>query len=626
MFSIRARRGMLWPAVCLLAILLIVSNALDVVGVGLVTTAMIYAIGAVSVDLLGGYSGQFSFGQFAYYATGAYGMVTFIHYGHLTPLLAILAAIACSGLLAGLVAAATVRLRLFGAALGTFFFAAVISELAVGQSLVSITGGDTGVSVPPVVIGGINLDNSANLYYVSWGALALCVLIALRYLSCRAGRSLLVIKRSEVVAAALGVAVYREKVRAQVVCGMMAGLAGCLYALSIGYLSGESFAATVSVTLFAMAAVGGLGTIVGPIIGSVVYVVLNHELTVASDKVSQVAFAAAFLLVVMFFEDGIWGLGERLVRPVIRRVPVLAGHRVGATSAWPWHRSNAAEGSLPGELIDLADGEVARARAAAPDAPVVLGVSGIDVRFGEVKALTAVGLTVRRGEIVAIVGPNGAGKTTLLDCISGIRVPNAGAVQLVDDDVSTRGIAYRYEHGLARTFQHTAVVPDLDVLENVRLGAYGSRSQHLGTEMAGVGPGRRISLAALGAALGALREIEFPHDRVRISAGELTMGEQKRLDIARALASKPSVLLLDEPTAGLSESELAPVGAALTSARARGVGVLAVVHHISFVREIADRVIVMNFGEVIASGATEEVFELEHVQRVLMGGGEGVLK
>jgi branched-chain amino acid transport system permease protein len=621
----RARDNVGLPALVLLALLALAPLVVrDIAAQAILVLAMIYAVGAVGLDVLTGYSGQFSFGQFVYFAIGAYVMSSVRVHAHWPWVPAIAAGVAASALVALVIGALFVRLRFFGSAVGTFFLGAVVVDLLSGDRLARWTGGSNGLAVLPVSVGDHSLTEGDWLYYTVWIALALSVGLCLRYTKVRSGLAARVVKENEVVAAVLGVRVFREKVRAQAIAGGVAGLGGCLLAMDVGYLSPDTFGISQSIELFAIVAVGGTGSIVGPVLGSVFFFGMVNGLAATSSSASQLLFSIVLLAVVVLFNRGLYDLVEKgvlLVWRKVRRAPAAdasgdAARTAGREAAPPPARygTRARDEAVPTAAPPTSPNAVP------PAGATLLGVEGVGVDFGGVKALDGVTLDVARGEVHAIIGPNGAGKTTLLNCVSGIQ-PAAGRITLDGVDLSRMPVSVRRAHGISRTFQHPALVADLDVLRNVEVGAYPTHNGSVALELAGLPGTRRRDRVAHERAVEALELLEFPRHRWGVQAGLLTMGEQKHVDIARAIANQPKVLLLDEPTAGLGEEEIEAVAHAIEGVRRAGMTVLVIAHHVGFVRKIADRCTVLDFGRVLTTGTAAGVLADDQVVEVFVGAG-----
>lgn len=614
----RARDHVGAPVLTVLALLALAP--LVITGVSsrsVLVVAMIYAVGAVGLDVLTGYSGQFSFGQFVYFAVGAYVMSALSMSAHWPWYACAVAGVVASGVLAGVVGWALVRLKFFGSAVGTFFMGAAAVDLLSGKRLAHWAGGANGIPTPQATLGGAALSTGMGLYYAAVVALAIAAAVCLRYTRTRAGVAARVIKENEVVAAVMGIRVNREKVRVQIVAGALAGLGGCVLAINLGYLSPETFNVTQSIELFAIVVVGGLGSIAGPIAGSVFFFAAVNGFAALSGSASELFFSLILLIVVVFFNGGLYDCAERVlrgVRPFLRRPG-----RSRRPRASPPPTGGAGLGTDVPTARKPAAIQVREVRCRPGD--VLLDAEDISVVFGGVKALDGVSLRVNRGEVHAIIGPNGAGKTTLLNCISGIQPLASGSIAFDGHDLAGVSVSSRRNRGISRTFQHPSLVSDLDVLRNVTIGAFDSHDGSVWTELVGTPGKMRRRRAAAARAVQALDTLEFPRRRWGSHAGDITMGEQKHVDIARAVAGGPALLLLDEPTAGLGTEEVAAVANAIKAVRDAGVTILVIAHHVGFIRQIADRCTVLDFGKPIVSEAPEQVLRDARVLEVFVGTG-----
>ncbi len=583
---------------------------------------MVYAIGAVGLDVLIGYSGQFSFGQFVYFAVGAYVMSSIrLHENWPWPL-ALLIAVIAAGVVSGIVASSLVRLKFFGAAVGTFTLAAATMDLLNGPYLTRWAGGATGLSAPPVYIGHVSLGSGMGIYYASLLALTLGSVACLRYTRTRAGIAARVIKENDVVAAAMGIRVAREKVRAHVLAGAVAGLGGWLLSMYLGYLSPESFNGGQSIELFAIVVVGGLGSIAGPIVGAVFFFVAQNWLA-KSGAASEILFSVLLLIVVIMFNGGLYDLGERLARKVPlrghfarRRRELEPEGRTVTKLSEPRPHDAVQASSMDASTRDTASN---RRDSEVIEGTPILKVDDVTVIFGGVKAIANVSIEVRRGEVHAVIGPNGAGKTTLLNCISGIQRISSGSVEFSGNDIARVSVSSRHQLGISRSFQHPSLIGDLNVLDNVTIGAYQNHDGTIWSELIGSPEKRRRRREARSRAVSALSTLEFPRERWSVLAGDLTMGEQKHVDIARAISADPTLLLLDEPTAGLGSDEIASVSRAIKLARDSGVTIIVIAHHVGFIRLVADQCTVLDFGQVVFSGEPEQALQDQRVIDIFVG-------
>jgi branched-chain amino acid transport system permease protein len=485
-------------------------------------------------------------------------------------------------LLAFAIGAAAVKLQRLGFAIVTFMFSYVVFVLLGGRLLIPVIGSTGGLAVPAARAFGLDLTSGRALFFLALGLLAAALLLCARFVRSRSGLALVTLKQSETVAEVLGIDVHAAKRRAFAVSAILAAFCGSIFAQAAGYLTAESFEPTMSVAIFGMAAVGGLGTLVGPTFGALFYRLIPE---VARDlqEYQSILFAILMLLALVVFRDGLYGLLERLIEPVMRRRRVP--RPIAAAPPLPPGRSKAT---------------------AAADA--LLDVAGVSLAFGGVKALSDVSMRVYAGSTHALIGANGAGKTTLLNCVSGVLRPGAGDIRLAGR--SLRGLrAHRLRRlGIARTFQNPALSPDLTLLQNAKLGLYASHAWSFWLDWCGglvTGERERRMEAA---AIEALALVGLPAERWRILARDASFGEQKLVDLARAMAGAHSLLLLDEPAAGLTGAEIEDMVRLLAHLRAeRQLTIVLVSHHVHLLRDIADRVTVLDFGRVLVEGTPEEI-------------------
>jgi branched-chain amino acid transport system permease protein len=559
--------------------------------------AMVYAIAAVGIDIFSGYGGQLMFGGFGFVAIGAYvSAVLATGYGWnvwatLPPAVLVTAAVAY------VVGQAMVRLPDLGTAMGTFFFAFVVVVLLRGRTLAPWTQGAQGIAVEPLSLAGYPLSLGTGLFLLALACLVCATAVAYRYANSRAGRALRLVKRSTTVAETLGIDATAHKLAAFVFAAMCAGLAGFVYAQAVGFLAPENFGGFESVHLLTMAIIGGLGSLAGPIVGALAFNVAG-ELTRSAAADREILFALLLLGSLIFFPGGIYGAVESLLS------------RLGL-----WF-SREPVAPLPQGKPDRNPLDAMPQRYGAR-----LTVRDLSVSFGGVKALENVNLVARAGTIHAVVGPNGAGKTTLLNCISGIQA-HSGTIELGADALTgTRTILVR-RRGVARTFQHPSLVADLDVVENVELGLYGDSPSSPFLDLLPTKGIRKRDAKARAAAIAALDLVGFPPARRHLSAGSLTLAEQKVVDICRAVAAARSLLLLDEPTAGLDEKEIEHIARLLRAINERtGLTIVVIAHHIGFIKAVADKISVLDFGRVMAEGPADELFSRPEVVAAFIGEG-----
>ncbi|MGH2785721.1 MAG: ATP-binding cassette domain-containing protein, partial [Actinomycetota bacterium] len=443
----------------------------------------------------------------------------------------------------------------------------------------SLTGSDFGLAgIPPMSFFGRALGPSGAAA-LTLAMLALALFAAGNVHDSRAGRAFRAVRDTETGARASGVSVYGAKLSAFVLSAGIAGAAGALFAHSEGFVAPGQFDPRISFTLLLAAVLGGLGSPYGAALGVLLILGPSELFPSAFDWLEQyqiVAWGPIALLVVFRWPDGVTGAIERLLRR--RRAPtVVEAGGEGTVDAKP-----------PALLV-------ASGTAGTP----VLSVRGVSKSFGGLRALHRVSLDVRPGTIHALIGPNGSGKTTLLDCITGILRPAEGRIALGDaplDGLPPHRVAAL---GVARTFQQVALFGSMTATENVLVGAHLRMRGGLARGAAGLpATGETLSTARARELLDVVGLAGQRHDR----ASALSYGQRKRLELARALALHPRLLILDEPAAGRNEPEILELGRLLKRLRAAGLTILLVEHHMNFVLSLADAVTVLDEGRVVAEG------------------------
>jgi branched-chain amino acid transport system permease protein len=596
--SSRARSGTLGPSLLVVAVV----GLLGLLPIGptlqyVCAIAMGWAIAVIGLDVFFGYVGQASFGQAGFVAIGAYTATILRARAGLATIIAVVIAVLVTAAVAGLLGVVIVRLRHFGFVVSTFFFSFVVTATLAGNELARYTGSENGLFVPPLEVFGFSLSDGPGLYYMSWAVLALVTFITANLVSGRWGRAARLVKRSEVVASVLGVHVNVLKVTGFMYAGALAGLAGFLISLGIGALTPETFNASQNIYLFGMLIVGGLGSVAGAILGAYFFTLIP-QFIIHTGALNSILFALAMLVALIALPEGVYGLLERALGVANRRLR-RAGRKLQPSEPVP----------------DVPDGQVRAARKPsrqtvdkAPSTTPAVEVRGATVKFGGLRALGDVDMVVRRGLIHAVVGPNGAGKTTLLNCVSGIQPLTSGEIFIAG--TSTRGLksAAVRNLGLARTFQSPALVFDLTAIENVKLGLYAEDRWSMARDALGPIATRAREAAANDRAASMLRAVGIEPQRHGVLARHLTLGEQKLVDLARAVVAGASIVMLDEPTAGLNADEMKVVERLLLELRqSLGLSVILVSHSIRFVLAVANSVTVLDFGSVIAEGTPGEI-------------------
>lgn len=533
----------------------------------------IASIAAMGLNLLLGYTGQLSLGQAGFLAIGAYGSaILATNYGvpmFLSFLVGLLAA-ALAGMVMGLVA---LRTRTHYLAMATLAFGFIVEIVC--QRWVGLTGGSMGLIGVPMLNFGDYMMGATYFFWIAGGTY-LAMQILMDYTSASAtGRALKAMKESESFALTVGMNVHWRRAGVFVVSAVLAGLAGILFAHQSGYVSSDAFGLERSIGLLIAVVIGGLGHPYGAVLGTTIVVILN-QLTASLYEVSAFIFGGILLAVMLFFPAGAAGALDHIAALFRRR------RTVDGTADTP-------RPPLPASVAE---------HAVTTGGPV-LEVTGLRKAYAGVVAVKDVSFAVAPGTIHALIGPNGAGKSTLINLISGLYRVDAGTILYRGEDVTPTPANRRAERGLARTFQNLQLVQTMSVVENVMLGLPRTTSFVPGLMRWLVNDrdraGQRAEAMSLLAAFGIARFADA-------LPGDLAYGHRKLCELARALAQRPTLMLLDEPIAGLNEREAEEVTAAIHTLRETGVTVLLVEHNMPFVMGLSDTVTVLDHGETIAEG------------------------
>jgi ABC-type branched-subunit amino acid transport system ATPase component/ABC-type branched-subunit amino acid transport system permease subunit len=520
------------------------------------------------LNVLAGFTGQISLGHAGFFAIGAYGAAVLTTGAGWHPLAATALALVLTALVGVVVGGAALRVSGPYLAMVTIAFGIIVEHILV--EWVALTGGPGGIfNIPKPSLA------KAYLLIAAVAAVALWLVRNLRRSPW--GRAFLAIRASEVAAESLGLSAYFVRIVAFTASAAFAGMAGALFAFLNGYISPDSFTLHTSILYLLALLFGGMGYVAGPVAGSLVLTLLPEFLTGLVDY--RLILYGLLLLVSMYWlPTGLIG--------------ALAGKRTAWFAAKP----------------EAAGSDTSPAPTSDPPAPhTLLDVTGVGIAFGGVAALSDVSVQVPSRGIHAIIGPNGAGKTTLLNVLSGFYAPDDGGVRLERRPVHGRPPYAVARLGVARTFQTAQLFGDLTVAENVAVGVAGRHLGNMALAMVGT-PGvrrRERDLAARAHALLARANLADWADR---PADALPAGLRRRLEIVRALATRPKLLLLDEPAAGLGPAEIRELDAELSALRdTGGPAIVLVEHHMDLVMAISDRVTVLDYGRVIAEGAPAEV-------------------
>ena len=582
------RHPLAWLFAWFLALPLLMSAANSTVSLG--TEIVVFTLLAIAYNLLMGYTGLVSFGHSAFFGLGGYAAgLTQIHVaqGMVVPLLAGVAAAALAGAAIGFL---LMRKRGVYFSLLTLAFTQMFFYIVYGAT--AVTGGENGlggIERFPVSLGPLRLDLAdKRVYYYAAAALAAAAIWLLwRIVHSPFGRVLEAIRENEQRASFVGYDVKRYKLTAFVVSCAFSGLAGALYTFLLNFAYPESLHVAMAGEIAAMTLVGGMRSFVGPAVGAAVFVFMRDTLSSWTQN-WLIYFGVIFIAFVMFSPNGIVGVAERL-RGLRRRAEV-AGHAPPAAAV-------AAPAAAPGPAAAV---------------ETLLEVRGLTRRFGALAAVDGASFQVRRGELRSIIGPNGAGKTTLFNLLTGL-LPADGGEARVRGTAITALLPHRIVAlGVSRSFQIISVFHALTVFENVRIAAQAKHRCRFAMladsrSFADLNDEALRLLAAVGLA-----------DKAGALAANLSHGDQRLLEIALALATRPELLLLDEPLAGLAAHERVRV-ADLIRTLHRSLTIVLIDHDIDQVLALSDRITVLHQGRVIAEGGPAEIQQNADVQTAYLG-------
>ena len=561
----------------------------------LVNLGLISLIVVVGLNYITGYCGQINFGQAAFWGIGAY-VTAILTLKGLSFWFALPLAALATGLFSLLLGVPTLKLRAYYLAMATIAFGEIIQLVLIHWE--PVTGGTSGLrNVPGVSIAGFKLNGHVQHYYflLAWCVLALG--LALRVRASKLGRAMIALRDSEIAAEVAGVDTVRVKMLAFALSSIYAGVAGGLYVTYVNYVSPDLFSNTQAVLFFTMLVVGGTGSAVGAVIGTVVLTALPEALRFLKEWY-MVLYGVGVILMIVFLPEGIVSLAARIrARRDMTRGQAGARGAGGVTASTGTGRANVAA---------IAPRATSANPAANAGHDVLLEVRDVTQRFGGLVALDGVSLTVRRGTVHAVIGPNGSGKTTFLNVLSGAYTPQAGSVLLAGTELlglRPHAIAHA---GMSRTFQNIRLYKSLTVLENVMVGGACRSRAGIFDILAGTRRRRTEEAAMREAALEALAFVGLADHAAR-PAGSLAYAQQRLLEIARAVATNPDILLLDEPAAGMNPQEAALLMRTIRALCERGITVIFVEHNVKLVMGVSDRVTVFDFGRKIAEGTPAQV-------------------
>jgi branched-chain amino acid transport system ATP-binding protein len=596
-------------------------------------TAGLYALMALGTNLIMGQAGQLSFGSLAFAGIGGYTAALTSVRLHWPPLAGLALGIVLACAVAVVVGKPVLRLRLYFLALATMALVTIFTVVVATWR--SLTYGSSGVpGIPWLSLGITTFDSYFKQYYFVWIVVIVVLLVCEAAMRSRVGRALHALAVNETAASSLGIDCPAWKLRAFVASAAICGLGGGLWVLFLSSATPSDFSLGASILVIIMVMVGGMESLLGSIIGAVIISWVTFSLG-SLQQYSAVAYALILILLVLFLPNGLAGLAHS---DVPRRVKAwLVGLSRDKRSAEEADTSviahepaliNSQVASLPsGHQSSLeVDALVARGqgRAAMSDHER-LRIEDVTVSFGGLNAVSHVSLETAGGGITAVIGPNGAGKTTLFNVISGIQKPTTGHVWYQNKDLSRMTPVDICRLGIARTFQNLRIFGNMSVLDNVLAG----RHRHEKSKFLAAGfrlpSQRREEIKSRDFCLHML-ELMGLSNRAEEMAASLPYGQQRLVEIARALATEPSLLMLDEPAAGMNQSEREALAAKILEITASGIDVLLVEHDMELIMGLSDHVGVLDHGRLICEGSPEQVRCHPGVIEAYLGAGQTIEK
>ncbi|WP_307797455.1 branched-chain amino acid ABC transporter ATP-binding protein/permease [Actinomadura barringtoniae] len=552
-----------WPVLILLTAVL--GQFLDDYALTVAASIIIYAILGLGINIVVGYAGLLDLGFAAFYAIGAYvsGLLILKQgWNFWLTLPVAIAAAAIAGLIIGY---PTLRLRSDYLAIVTLGFGEIIRITVVN---LEVTGGPNGLTgIPPVTIAGREFVTPVDFFYLVLVFFVVVLAVTGLLARSRLAYAWRAVRSDDRAAEAVGVPTRRVKLLAYVLGAAVGAVAGPLNAAQLGTVDPSNFTFLTSLFVLLVLIIGGMGSRPGVVVGAVVVVALPEVLRTVQEYRGLI-FALLLIVIILVRPQGVW---PARFRPLT--LPDLA----------PEPERRTAEGRL-------------------------LEITGLSRRFGGVTAVEDLDLTLDAGEVISVIGPNGAGKTTAFNCITGMIVPSTGTVAVNGHDVAGRAPHRVAAAGLARTFQNIRLFDDMTVAENVLIGRFARDRGLL----------RRLGARDLEAVRRCLDFVGLSDAATR-SASALSYGERRRLEIARALAADPAVILLDEPAAGANPTEKQALMGLIAQIRALGIAVVLIEHDVALVMSVSDRVTVLEYGRTIAAGPPADIQEDQRVIAAYLG-------
>ena len=550
----------------------------------------LYALVCLGLVLLTGVGGLTSFGQAAFVGVGAYTTAYLTLNMGMSPWLTLFVGLGITAISALVVGAITLRMS------GHYL---PLATIAWGLSLYYLMGNldalgkyDGLLGLKSLSIGSLDIGQGRLFFILTWAILIAGAIALLNLLDSRPGRAIRSLKGGSQMAEAMGISTFRYKVTIFLIAALFASIAGWLLAHFQRTVNPSAFGLKMGIEYLFMAVIGGVGYVWGAIVGAALIKLLDDYLQVAlpaligtSGSYEVIVFGVAMVLVLKYMPDGIWSL-------VARKLP------------------------RPPRKMDWQDAAPLNARSKPAMGDLVLKVDKIRKQFGGLTAVNDISFDIHAGRIVGLIGPNGAGKSTTFNLITGVLSKTSGKVTYRGHDISALPSREISRQGMARTFQHVKMIPDMTVLENVALGAYTRGESGVISSMLATNKAEEQRF---------MKEAQHQLERIGMGnylhelAGNLAMGPQRLMEIARALCCDPALLLLDEPAAGLRHKEKQDLIKVLRQLQSEGMSILLVEHDMDLVMDVCDHLVVMEFGTLLTQGTPAEIQASPAVRAAYLG-------
>ena len=550
----------------------------------------LYALVCLGLVLLTGVGGLTSFGQAAFVGVGAYTTAWLTLNTGMSPWLTVFVGLGLTAVSAIVVGAITLRMS------GHYL---PLATIAWGLSLYYLMGNldalgkyDGLLGLKSLSIGSVDIGQGRLFFVLTWAILITGAIALLNLLDSRPGRAIRSLKGGSQMAEAMGISTFRYKVTVFLIAALFASVAGWLLAHFQRTVNPSAFGLKMGIEYLFMAVIGGVGYVWGAIVGAGLIKLLDDYLQVAlpaligtSGSYEVIVFGVAMVLVLQYLPEGIWSL-------VARKFP------------------------RPPRKMDWQDAAPLSTRTKPVMGELVLKVDKIRKQFGGLVAVNDISFDIHAGKIIGLIGPNGAGKSTTFNLITGVLSKSSGQVTYRGQDITSLPTRDISRQGMARTFQHVKMIPDMTVLENVALGAYTRGKSGVISSMLGTNHTEEQRF---------MKEAQHQLERIGMGnylneqAGNLAMGPQRLMEIARALCCDPALLLLDEPAAGLRHKEKQDLIKVLCQLQTEGMSILLVEHDMDLVMEVCDHLVVMEFGTLLTQGTPAEIQASPAVRAAYLG-------